>query len=296
MIFYSILDSVSEARPIVRWDFCLRRFISESCGVVNAGWWPQWCWSSSYWSWSASGDQHELYEIVFLLKWCVGINGILLIIIVRMPMDVSPVRKQQDGILHSAEEDYLSPFDSKIACLCQSIEIKCISPEPGAKANRQWSQVGWMLTHHRDGLLSSSLCLILDSSVGLWVSSLLANWYPGFPSFESCIQQRKTTCILSIRKSLACARTSKLTANLYRQLGSSKTGLIIFWFWPMPWFMLDYTSLNFFMQATTTFEIGNVNILYFDKPTGYMPWRRPCFLHLAAAVHLGRTWPPASAF
>ena len=26
-------------------------------------------------------------------------------------------------ILHSAEEDKLSPFDSKIACLCQSIEI-----------------------------------------------------------------------------------------------------------------------------------------------------------------------------
>ena len=26
-------------------------------------------------------------------------------------------------ILHSAEEDNLSPFDSKIACLCQSIEI-----------------------------------------------------------------------------------------------------------------------------------------------------------------------------
>ena len=27
------------------------------------------------------------------------------------------------GILHSAEEDNLSPFDSNIACLCQSIEI-----------------------------------------------------------------------------------------------------------------------------------------------------------------------------
>ena len=28
-----------------------------------------------------------------------------------------------DGVLHSAEEDYLSPFDSNIARLCQSIEI-----------------------------------------------------------------------------------------------------------------------------------------------------------------------------
>ena len=44
-----------------------------------------------------------------------------------------------------------------------------MSPEPGTKANRQWSQVGWILTHHRDGLLTSSFCLILDSSVGLWV-------------------------------------------------------------------------------------------------------------------------------
>ena len=26
-------------------------------------------------------------------------------------------------ILHSAEEDNLSPFDAKFACLCQSIEI-----------------------------------------------------------------------------------------------------------------------------------------------------------------------------
>ena len=38
------------------------------------------------------------------------------------------------------------------------------------KANRQWSQLGWMLTHCRDGLWSSSSCLILDNSVGLWMS------------------------------------------------------------------------------------------------------------------------------
>ena len=64
-------------------------------------------------------------------------------------------------ILHSAEEDNLSPFDSNIACLCQSIEINndkhiYISPEPGAKVNWQWGQVGWMLADHRDGLSSSS--------------------------------------------------------------------------------------------------------------------------------------------
>ena len=35
------------------------------------------------------------------------------------------------------------------------------------------------------------------------------------PWFESCFQQRKTTCLLSIRKSLAFARASKLTTNMY---------------------------------------------------------------------------------
>ena len=53
------------------------------------------------------------------------------------------------------------------------------------------------------------------------------------PRFESCIQQRKKTCLLSIRKSLACARASKsTTANMYiasakanRQWG--RVGIII---------------------------------------------------------------------
>ena len=41
------------------------------------------------------------------------------------------------------------------------------------------------------------------------------------PWFESCIQLRKTTCLLSIRKSLACARASKLTTtNMYTARGS----------------------------------------------------------------------------
>ena len=44
-----------------------------------------------------------------------------------------------------------------------------IWPEPGAKTNQQWSQMGWMLAHHRDGLSSSSFYVILNGSVGLWV-------------------------------------------------------------------------------------------------------------------------------
>ena len=44
--------------------------------------------------------------------------------------------------------------------------------------------------------------------------SLLVIWCLRFPSF--CIHQRKTACLLSIRKSLACARASKLTkTNMY---------------------------------------------------------------------------------
>ena len=55
--------------------------------------------------------------------------------------------------------------------------------------------------------------------------------------FESCIQQRKTTCLLSIRKSLVCDRASKLTTiNMYiaRAICESKpvegsSGLIARW-------------------------------------------------------------------
>ena len=45
-------------------------------------------------------------------------------------------------------------------------------------------------------------------------------WDPD--GFESCIQQRKTTCLLSIRISLACARASKLTTT--RQHSTQSVG------------------------------------------------------------------------
>ena len=35
------------------------------------------------------------------------------------------------------------------------------------KANWQWGRVSWMLVDHKDWLLSSGFCLILDSSGGL---------------------------------------------------------------------------------------------------------------------------------
>ena len=65
---------------------------------------------------------------------------------------------------------------------------------------------------HKQGisLLVQIFSLILDSSVGLSAGIQSAG------DFESCIQQRKTTCLLSIRKWLACARASKLTTtNMY---------------------------------------------------------------------------------
>ena len=59
--------------------------------------------------------------------------------------------------------------------------------------------------------------LILDRSVGLSAGIQSAeDWVSDTLWFESCIQQRKTTCLLSIKKSLACARASKLTTtNMY---------------------------------------------------------------------------------
>ena len=75
-------------------------------------------------------------------------------------------------ILHSAEEDNLSPFDSKISCLCQSIKINNNKHVYRQSQLRKpiGSEVKWAecpLITHRGGLLSSSFCLILDSSVGL---------------------------------------------------------------------------------------------------------------------------------
>ena len=112
-------------------------------------------------------------------------------------------------ILLSAEEENLSHFDSKIAYLSQSFKVS------NKHVNRQsqvWKPTGTEVNWAECSLimgkrLSSSFCsLILDSLVSLWVAfSLQAIWCLRLPSFESCIQQRKTTCLISIKKSLTCA-------------------------------------------------------------------------------------------
>ena len=70
----------------------------------------------------------------------------------------------------------------------------CILPEPGVNQFQQWSQIGWMLTHHMDELLKF-LAWFCE-----WAFSVLVIWCLRLPRFESCIQQRKTTCLLSIQK------------------------------------------------------------------------------------------------
>ena len=112
----------------------------------------------------------------------------------------------------------MSPFDSKIACLCQSIEInnnKYVYRQSQVRMPKG-SGVRWAecLLIIGTGCRVQVFSLILDSSVGLSAGIQSAkDWVSETPGFESCSQQRKTTCLLSIRKSLACARASKLTTT-----------------------------------------------------------------------------------
>ena len=124
-------------------------------------------------------------------------------------------------ILHSAEEDKLSPFNSKIACLCQSIEInnnryvyrQSEVRMPNGRGVR-WAEclliigTGCRVQGFAWSSIAQSVCQQAFSLLEIgfqWPSS----------EFESCSQQRKTSCLLSIQKSLACARASKLTTNIY---------------------------------------------------------------------------------
>ena len=125
------------------------------------------------------------------------------------------VPKNLVQILHSAEEDNLSRFDLKIACLFQSIEInnKKYVYRQGQVRKPNDSGVEWT----ECSLIIGTGCWVqvfawslIDQSVCQRAFSLLAIWFQR-PWFKSCIQQRKTTCLLSVWKSLASAGTSKLT-------------------------------------------------------------------------------------
>ena len=118
--------------------------------------------------------------------------------------------------------DNLSPSDSKIACLQCAWASKLTTTNMYIARARCESQMA-------EGSSGLNACwsygraiefkFLAWSSIAQSVyqraSSLQEIWFQR-PWFESCIQQRKTTCPLSILKSLACARESKLTTtNMY---------------------------------------------------------------------------------
>ena len=105
----------------------------------------------------------------------------------------------------------------EVICPSQSYELNDgITPHSrycftlsNVDARSIFNQVGNVLSKFRTWWFS------IAQSVCKWAFTLLAIWCPR-PSFESYIQQRKATCLLSIRKLLAFARRSKFTTtNLY---------------------------------------------------------------------------------
>ena len=78
------------------------------------------------------------------------------------------------------------------------------------RLNARWS--------YRDGLLSSSCFLLDPRKLSMFVSGHSVCWRFGSidPGFESCIQQRKITCLLSIRYNFPVASALKLNIlNIY---------------------------------------------------------------------------------
>ena len=59
------------------------------------------------------------------------------------------------------------------ACSQSKWNTKWISSAPGVIQFRQWHQVGRILAHHGDEILSSCFNFLLDDSIGLWVGILL---------------------------------------------------------------------------------------------------------------------------
>ena len=158
--------------------------------------------SSSFLAWSSIAQSICQWAFSLLKIWC--------------------LRPWCIRILPSAEEDNLSPFDSKIACLCQSIEIN---------NNKYVYRQSQVRMPNGSGVRWAECLLIIGTGCPVqfflaWSSiaqsvcqqafSLLKIGFQRPSRFESCIQQRKTTCLLSIRISLACARASKLpTTKMY---------------------------------------------------------------------------------
>ena len=114
-----------------------------------------------------------------------------------------------DELEMQGKEDNLSPFDSKIASLCQGSKInnnKCVYLQSQTRkligSEVKWAECSLIIgTGYWVQVFAWSS---IAESVCVWPFSLLVIWCLRLPRFESCIQQRKTTCLLSIRKSLRC--------------------------------------------------------------------------------------------
>ena len=117
-------------------------------------------------------------------------------------------------IPHSAELDNWSPFDSNTACLGQSIEIDNKHVQHQSQVRKPTgSRVEWaecLLTIWTGCRVQVLAWCSIAHSVCQRAFSLPAIW--GLrPWVETCIQQKKATCLLSIRIPLACARALELT-------------------------------------------------------------------------------------
>ena len=104
-----------------------------------------------------------------------------------------------------------------IACLCQSIEIN--NNKHAYRQSQVRKPTGSVVEWAECSLIIGTDCWVqvlawssIAQSVCEWAFSLLANMFET-SRFEPCIQQMKTTCLLSFRISLACARASKLTTT-----------------------------------------------------------------------------------
>ena len=133
-----------------------------------------------------------------------------------------------------------------------------------------------MLADHRVGLLSSSFLAwsSIAQSVCQWAFSLLEIRFQR-PWFKSCIQQRKTTHLLSIWIALSCARASKLTTtNMYiarasceSQMTVGSGGLNACWSLgravELKFLAWSWIAQSVCQQAFSLMEIG------FQRPSGF---------------------------
>ena len=119
-------------------------------------------------------------------------------------------------IPHSAKEDNLSLFHSQIACLCLNIKMnnKHVYQQSQVPQWVEWAECSPSIGM---GYWVEVFSLILDM-LRRFVSGHSVCWRlcSRDPEFEFYLKQRETTCLLSIKKPLACATALiSTTTNMY---------------------------------------------------------------------------------